>query len=251
MAFTYTTSTQASGFTLAQLITFIDTTMVTDLGYTLLDSYVSTDEYRVYSYTYNGTAKGTFILRIQYTATQLNIVQYDAWNAGTHTGTGATTTTTLGWSNSTSAVVDKFIGAEGRFAMLSNNSSRVALGYLRPSTPSTTTWPESTYRHLYYPSSSNFSTLYVSAGAAGIASVTINTLNLSSVAAATWAGSKRQVWGPKFVMSASTGPVGFFTDIAETGLSGIAYGDIIQVSVGAEEYFVIGASGSSNVVRII
>lgn len=251
MAFTYTTSTQASGFSQATLVSFIDGVMTTDLGFTQIDSYVATDDFRVYSYATNGSAKGTFIIRVQIASTNISIIAYDTWNSGTHTGTNPTTSSTLTWSNSTSAVADKFVGQEGRFMVLTNNSSRLIIGYIKPATISTTTWPESTYRHCYLPSSSSMGSMYVSAGSGGVTTVQMNSLNLTSVAAATWAGSKRQVWGPKCLYSTVTGVVGWFTDIAETGLSGIAYGDIIQVSVGVEEYFVIGASGNSAVVRIV
>lgn len=251
MAFAYTTSTQASGFTQATLVTFINGVMTTDLGLTQIDSYVSGSEFRVYSYATNGNAKGTFILRIEISATQIIAVTYDTWNSGTHTGTSPGSTSTITWSNATSVVADKFIGAEGRFAILTNNATKIVIGYIKPATISSTTWPESTYRHCYLPAGSNMASMYVSAGPAGAASVTMNSLNLTSVAAATWAGTKRQVWGPKCLYNSAAGVVGWFTDIAETGLSGIAYGDIIQVTVGVEEYFVVGASGNSAVVRII
>lgn len=251
MAFTYTTSTQASGFSKATLVSFIDGVMTTDLGFTQIDSYVSTDDFRVYSYATNGSTKGTFIVRVQVGPTQISIVAYDTWNAGTHTGTNATTSSALTWSNATSVVADKFVGAEGRFVILSNNSNKATCGYVKPATISTTTWPESTYRHCYLPAGVNMGSMYVSVGPGNISTAQMNALNLTSVAAATWTGSKRQVWGPKCLYSSATGVVGWFTDIAETGLSGIAYGDIIQVSVGVEEYFVVGASGNSAVVRII
>lgn len=251
MAFAYTTSTQASGFSQATLVSFIDTVMVTDLGFTQIDSYVSTDNYTVYSYATNGNTKGTFIVRVQVSPTQISMVAYDTWNSGTHTGTSATSASTLSWSNATSVVADKFIGAEGRFAIFTNNSNRVTCGYVKPATISTTTWPESTYRHCYLPAGVNMGTMYASVGPASASSYLMNSLNLTSLAAATWAGTKRQVWGPKGLHNASAGAVGWFTDISETGLSGIAYGDIIQISVGVEEYFVVGASGNSAVVRIV
>lgn len=251
MAFSYTTSTQASGFAQATLVTFINGVMTTDLGFTQIDSYTSGSEFRVYSYATNGNAKGTFILRIEISATQIIAVTYDTWNSGTHTGTSPGSASSLTWSNATSAVADKFVGAEGRFAILINNSNKIVIGYMKPATISTTTWPESTYRHCYLPGGTNLATMYISAGPAGATSASMNSLNLTSVGAATWAGTKRQVWGPKCLYNGSAGVVGWFTDVAETGLNGIAYGDIIQVSVGVEEYFVVGASGNSAVVRII
>lgn len=251
MAFAYTTSTQASGFSQATLVSFIDTIMVTDLGFTQVDSYVATDNFTVYSYATNGNAKGTFIVRVQVSATQVNMVAYDTWNSGTHTGTNGTSSTGLTWSNATSVVADKFIGAEGRFVVLSNNSNKTTCGYVKPATISTTTWPESTYRHCYLPVGVNMGSMYISGGPAGTSTAQMNSSNLTSLGAATWTGSARQVWGPKCLYSSAVGVAGWFTDISETGLSGIAYGDIIQVSVGVEEYFVVGASGNSAVVRII
>ena len=249
MAFTYTTASNASGFTQAQLVTFIDDRMVTGLGYTQADSYTSGSDFRVYSYATNGTTKGTFIVRVEVSATQVILTSYDTWNSGTHTGTGTSSTTSLSWSNASGLTADIFSGTEGRFFVLGNNSNRLAIGYLKCSTINTTTWPESRYRHAMLPAGSNLGTFYTSTGINS--TMSMNAVNLTSVGAVTWAGSKRQVWGPKVVYSSASGYAGFFTDVLETGLSGIAYGDIIQVTAGVEEYFVIGASGNACVLRTV
>lgn len=248
MAFTYSTATTASGFTQATLGADINTAMLA-IGYTLHDSYSSGgSDYYVHKYIINGLTKGTVYTVTQISATTVFSSLYDTWNAGTHTGTGASTGASVTWSNVSSVVLHKFNGAEGKLMMLINGANKLFLGYVRPSSLYSQI-SENTYRMAVQIASAGFTSAYGSTSVAS--SFAFSTSGVVSLGQLAIDSNKYQVYSRKFMYSTTSGIgiVGFFADIVDVGASGLTVGDVLQVSAGTEEYILVANSGGFVALR--
>lgn len=248
MAFAYSTATTASGFTQAALGTDINTAMLA-MGYTLHDSYSSAgSDYYIHKYIINGLTKGTVYTVTQISATVVYSFLYDTWNAGTHTGTGASIGSSVAWSNASNVVLHKFDGAEGKLIMLVNGANRVFLGYIRPSSLYSQV-SENSYRMAVQLASTGFTSTYNSSSIAS--SYTLSTSGVVSLGQLAIDSNKYQIYGKKFMYgtSAGIGIVGFFADIVDASASGLAIGDVLQVSAGTEEYILVANSGGFVALR--
>lgn len=114
-------------------------------GLTLYDSYVSGGStYRVYKLYVNATATGTAYLQYGFTTANLatyiapSLSVWNSWNAGTHTGTTQTSTSsgiTIYPTSPTSAYIFKSDQGEGGFVQFKNGVSTGVVGvvgYTRP-----------------------------------------------------------------------------------------------------------------------
>jgi hypothetical protein len=255
---TRTSSTIAPGFTQASLANSIRDALVA-VGFTAVDSYLSTDECRVVSWQVNAeAAKGTAYLLIKVTtAFTTNVTLYDGWNASTHVGTNASGVQTVLSSpaSTQSFAVEGFNHPELKAITLKGTSgSNTAYGFIGVARPANklVTWDEN---------SSLYAGLLggVSSSAANSQGIWLCGINPASVvtssllsgkmfdAAVAGAVSGKRDLLPGVFLSHATGGVLARTsdDIAWAAIGGLTPGDTVQITPGVEEYaaiFPIGAT---------
>lgn len=252
--FTHTTSTLSATFTQTDLYNALKTAL-TGLGMTVYDEYTSGGSpVVVVQVVANGTATGTIYAQYIVGTTNISQAVATAWNTGTHSATGGSTSAGA-FSYVTTSNVDfhSFVSnqGEGKFLILRQSGvSGPPFGWMRPANKPD--WiDEATYSYIFYSSSTTFAN-FVNRGGA-LTSPTMSSLGYAAGAGAnTYDSNQVSINGPREVATAPYGWSGTFSsDWIEFAPSGRAFGDMIQLQVGVEEYMVVATSGNYLALRTV
>jgi hypothetical protein len=257
---TITASTLATSpaITQAQLADHLANIFVSNLGYTLLDSFVSTSEHRVLSYQYNASTKGTayFVFDIGDSFSQPRTWLYDSWNTTNNTGTNAPQ------NFNTFHVISLNSGVSFNFAAISHPELRAVLitqganwiglfGVLRPSTKPSW-WNQSTDLYAFIPALIPQSrelrcttTTLLTNPQKMLANPGLSHFNTNT--------SSRQIM-KEVLLGNDGGNFGIFAktsaDLIMVGGDGLAPGARLIKTAGVEEYMYLGTNNASPYLAI-
>jgi hypothetical protein len=186
---------------------------------------------------------------------------FAGWNATTHVGTsGGTQGTAVGFNASTTITFSAFKpnlgGLEFKTVLVQQGTLVSSISYLRPaSMPSW--WDENTYPYCFHPINPTWATLTTTAvtpyGALNLTTSVGDTSLVNSNP-----GGQRDVLGGLFINSSTTGAnlnsgkAGRTSnEIGIGATTSLGLLSIIQVIVGVEEYYVMSAGGTGQLVFLI
>lgn len=255
---TVTVTTLAPTLTKATLGPAIQTAM-NNAGFSSpIDTISSTTDTQIYSYTFNGSTKGTAFLRIDISDTTLRQQLGDSWNTATDTGTNFLGQNAISYTNSQTLTLYAINHDELRLVILSGANINTAIGYIRP-TSKPSWWNENSHLYCFNPWTAannppgrgNVCGL----NPFGIASAaTANEFRFDDVRLidANPGGTRDLVRSPYYSGTASPSRCNagrFSADVAIGAGASMALtsaaGDKIQVSSGVEEYLVLSNSAAN------
>lgn len=244
-----------AGLNLTDLLTWFDNIMIA-CGMTVFDSYTSGgNTIRVYRLIQNASATGTIYLQYTFvTATSAtyfapSLSTYQTWNAGTHTGTSQTATTsgiTLYPTVPTTVYIFQSDSGEGKFALFTNGGTTGVtgvVGWVRPATKHPN-YDEATYGFYFLANVSNMTSFYAIRGPIS-GSVNMSTfLSTSPLSADNYVRPYAPGSKVLYINSSAGGVYGRFSDDwADVGSGSNAFGYILEDANDAtKRYFCISTT---------
>jgi hypothetical protein len=265
---TRASSSVGGGWTATQAADAIRDLFVT-LGCTGVDSYTSTDQYRVVSWEMDAAkTKGTAYLQVRVSsAGAITATLYDSWNAGTHTGTNASNAKAAGTIPTTNPLaLEGFSHPEIKEVHVKGSSVKATVALYRPATKLLAAWDEDAYLYCFLVAESNtspFANAYycsTTTAANPFSQGTASSAVLLAVGGGTWGAGTNTVTGKRDVLpglvlayGAGNALVARASDDLVWGATGgLEVGDLLQVTAGSEEYAVLHVySQAGPLVRVV
>jgi hypothetical protein len=262
---TTATTTLTSPQTAAGVIAAIETSgLAAGLGNTVFDSYTdgSSNLVRVFELVTDITkAKGKIYLQILLSTTNVLTTRiYDTWNTVTKTGTNITsgaTIFTLNYSNGQNILISSVNHPEYRGIIVRQGTINIGyLGIFRPFNKPTW-WDESLYPYAFIINNTNSQLLnHTPCTLNPTGSVSSNSiLSNNSIGLVNPINNRREIIKGLLLLANIGVPIGSTgktsDDLVFVAATGLSPFDVIQVTIGSEEYLLLQSGAPGVAIRIV